>query len=279
MDLDISDFVDWCAYFGLADPGQDLLLVHVEPDQVVVDVGANNGYLSLRLGQRVGRKGKVIAFEPHPDNVARCRRNYSLNTMEHVELMPLGLGDAEGESTMSEVRAANAGMNRMAPTAAQVATGARVAARAQVAQAEGTTVRITTLDAYLQEREMKSRDSPASAESSHSGDGGHSSDAGQAAAATLPIDWIKIDVEGYEARVLRGAAATIARCRPGLFIEVDDANLRAQDDSAAGLLKWVEAAGYDILDAATGRRVVSGPPLEGCHFDALCVHRGHPTEH
>ena len=89
---------------------------------------------------------------------------------------------------------------------------------------------------------------------------------------SLPVDWIKIDVEGYEARVLRGAAATIARCRPGLFIEVDDANLRGQGDSAGGLLKWVEGTGYEILDAATGRPIASDSPLEGCHFDALCIH-------
>lgn len=233
LDLDISDFVDWCAYFGLADPGQDVLLEHIEPDQIVVDVGANNGYLSLRLGQRVGPKGRVIAFEPHPRNVARCRSNHSLNTMEHVELVPLGLGDSEGKTTMIETREDNAGMNRMAAAA----------------ETEGTTVRVTTLDVYLR---------------------GHTS---------LPVDWIKIDVEGYEARVLRGAVASIARFRPGLFIEVDDANLEAQGDSAAGLLKWVEAAGYEILDAATGRPVASDARLEGCHFDALCVHPGHPTAH
>ena len=75
---------------------------------------------------------------------------------------------------------------------------------------------------------------------------------------SLPGDWIKIDVEGYEARVLRGAAATIARCRPGLFIEVDDANLRGQGDSAGGLLKWVEGTGYEIPDAATAN---PSPPI------------------
>ncbi len=53
---------------------------------------------------------------------------------------------------------------------------------------------------------------------------------------TFDIDWIEIDVEGYEARVLRGALHTIRRCRPGLFIEVDDRFLMAQGESAAGVL-------------------------------------------
>ena len=106
LELDISDFVDWYAYFGLTDPGQDTWFEHIEPAQVVIDVGANNGYLSLRLARRVGRAGKVLAFEPHPGNVLRCLCNHSLNIMEPIELVPLGLGDKEGESTMIEVDAA-----------------------------------------------------------------------------------------------------------------------------------------------------------------------------
>jgi len=233
LELDISDFVDWYAYFGLADPGQDTWFEHIEPAQVVIDVGANNGYLSLRLARRVGRAGKVLAFEPHPGNVLRCLCNHSLNIMEPIELVPLGLGDEEGECTMIEVDAANAGMNRIVPTAAGVPDALQSRAR---------TVRVTTLDGFLGER------------------------------TSLPVDWIKIDVEGYEARVLRGAAETIERSRPGLFIEVDDANLRAQGDSAGGLLEWVEGTGYEILDAATGRPIASDFALEGCHFDALCIH-------
>jgi len=34
------------------------------------------------------------------------------------------------------------------------------------------------------------------------------------------VDFIKIDVEGMEFDVLDGAAATLARCRPILFVEV-----------------------------------------------------------
>ena len=35
------------------------------------------------------------------------------------------------------------------------------------------------------------------------------------------VDFIKLDVEGYEAKMLAGAAETIARCRPILYIEND----------------------------------------------------------
>jgi FkbM family methyltransferase len=53
------------------------------------------------------------------------------------------------------------------------------------------------------------------------------------------VDFLKIDVEGMELDVLAGLAATIARCRPSIFIEVDDHN-------QAGFDTWVADHGYRI---------------------------------
>lgn len=68
---------------------------------------------------------------------------------------------------------------------------------------------------------------------------------GDDALAGAAVDFIKIDVEGMELQVLGGLAQTISRCRPVLFIEVDEAN-------RAAFLEWVAANRYEI--AATFRR-------------------------
>jgi FkbM family methyltransferase len=52
------------------------------------------------------------------------------------------------------------------------------------------------------------------------------------------VGLIKIDVEGYEEEVLRGAVETIARCRPILYIEDDRAN------KSASLHKFLTELGY-----------------------------------
>lgn len=41
-----------------------------------------------------------------------------------------------------------------------------------------------------------------------------------------PVCFIKIDVEGHELEVLRGAIQTLTRCRPRVLVEVKECNLR-----------------------------------------------------
>jgi FkbM family methyltransferase len=68
------------------------------------------------------------------------------------------------------------------------------------------------------------------------------------------IDVMKIDVEGAELRVLRGAATTLLNYRPILLFEVLDESLRNQGCSAGELLGFVCAQGYNLhfFDPATG---------------------------
>lgn len=56
------------------------------------------------------------------------------------------------------------------------------------------------------------------------------------------FDLIKIDVEGMEMDVLAGLEATIDRCKPLLFIEIDDANAEVFE-------AWYKARGYVVLDS------------------------------
>lgn len=44
------------------------------------------------------------------------------------------------------------------------------------------------------------------------------------------VGFIKIDVEGHELSVLKGAEATISRCRPDVFIEIQDSQLKNARD-------------------------------------------------
>jgi FkbM family methyltransferase len=58
------------------------------------------------------------------------------------------------------------------------------------------------------------------------------------------VSLIKIDVQGAELAVINGAVETIRRCRPALYVEVDDEALVAQGASARALASRLDARGY-----------------------------------
>ena len=57
-----------------------------------------------------------------------------------------------------------------------------------------------------------------------------------------PISFIKIDVEGMEMPVLKGAAQTIERWRPAIAIEIANAHI-------AKYWRWAEAHDYHVINA------------------------------
>ncbi len=60
------------------------------------------------------------------------------------------------------------------------------------------------------------------------------------------LDLIKVDVEGFETNVLKGASETCRKFRPKLFVEVDDVNLKNQGSSANELIALITSYGYHI---------------------------------
>jgi FkbM family methyltransferase len=73
-----------------------LLLRYVEPDSVVVDIGANIGWYCILLG-RAAAKGRILAFEPIPVVRQYLERNLELNAIRNVALYGHGLSDEEKE--------------------------------------------------------------------------------------------------------------------------------------------------------------------------------------
>jgi FkbM family methyltransferase len=56
----------------------------VQPGWTAIDVGANIGYFTLLMANRVGPRGKVIAFEPLAENFRILQENIKLNSHPNV---------------------------------------------------------------------------------------------------------------------------------------------------------------------------------------------------
>jgi FkbM family methyltransferase len=78
----------------------EFILRHVQEGSVCVDAGANIGYFSLLLAQRVGSSGKVIAIEAAPGTVRRLRANLALNGATGiVDVVEAACASQKGEIT------------------------------------------------------------------------------------------------------------------------------------------------------------------------------------
>lgn len=85
------------------------------------------------------------------------------------------------------------------------------------------------------------------------------------------IDLIKIDVEGFELRVLEGAIKYLTEHNPVLFIELDNYNLLEQSDSAKALISFLEDQRYTCFKVISGETITSESlELDNCHFDIIC---------
>lgn len=73
-----------------------VLSASVWPGMTVYDVGAHVGYLTLLAAQRVGRQGRVIAFEPLPLNLRYLRGHLRANHLGQVSLVEACVSDRTG---------------------------------------------------------------------------------------------------------------------------------------------------------------------------------------
>lgn len=201
--LNLADDMQRWIYMGVFEPQETVQVRRLlQPGMVVVDAGANIGYYTLLAAERVGPTGRVFAVEPSRLGVERLTRTVRENGLTQVQVVPIGLGDHEGEVTL-HVPPASAGHHN--PTMLEVADESFAT----------EVVPVRTLDACLDEWGVDR------------------------------VDLLKIDVEGFEPRVLRGAARSLAEGRIGAILaEFNDVALREAGSSATSLLRELHEAGF-----------------------------------
>ena len=87
------------------------------------------------------------------------------------------------------------------------------------------------------------------------------------------IDLVKIDVEGFEHEVLRGARDTLARFRPKLIVEWHNAFFDGRPEAARALYDLLtETLGYSLhrIEPGATTRPVTFEDLARGHADLLC---------
>lgn len=81
-------------------PVQDVLQAHLRPGDVVYDIGANLGFVSLLAARFVGPTGWIHAFEPVPANAARIARNAARNGFANVVVHETAISNISGQGEL-----------------------------------------------------------------------------------------------------------------------------------------------------------------------------------
>jgi FkbM family methyltransferase len=82
---------------GDPEPGvQEAIVRYLQPGGCFYDVGAHIGFYSLGAARIVGPSGRVVAFEPDPDNWRVLQENIARNGLHQVTAEPLALWSSEG---------------------------------------------------------------------------------------------------------------------------------------------------------------------------------------
>lgn len=200
----------------------------VVPGDTCFDVGANVGQMSLLFAELAGPEGLVVAFEPvwpmYRELCAGVQRG-STATAAPIVTVPMGLADEEATATI-QVRGDDFGMGSLARSD----VWATILDRHEITSYACT---LTTLDRVR-------------------------------ATAQLPApDVMKIDVEGAELLVLRGATGLFdSGARPLLLVELFAPWERAFGYEPWAVLSLLAERGYRFLFACPEGLVDHEPTAE-----------------
>lgn len=69
----------------------------LRPGMVAIDIGAHHGIFTLLAAKRVGKSGRVIAFEPSPRELKALLFHVKINRLSNVSIEPFAVANSEGK--------------------------------------------------------------------------------------------------------------------------------------------------------------------------------------
>ena len=239
-DLDLSQGIDFAIFLGNFYERQTKAALRnlVSPGTLVLDIGANIGAHTLHLAQLVGATGRVMAFEPTDFAFRKLSRNLGLNPSLASRVEAHHCFlTADDRANVPEA------IYSSWPLARQAGLHAKHLGREMQTQA----ARARSLDSILSER------------------------------ADRKVQLVKLDVDGFECDVLRGATSMLRNMRPTFVMELAPYVLEERNTSLDELLSFFVPNGYAFYDERTQRplpssaRELEGMIASGAGINAIAI--------
>lgn len=185
-----------------------VLLRALKEGDTAIDVGANNGFFTVLMAKLVGDAGSVLAVEPIARNMEALQENLKLNQIENAELVQMPAGAVNKEVTFWE--------------------------------SSDDTSSSCLWDPGLWPDNEQSRQAPKPFRTKT-----------VSLDSLLPLDVtptvIKIDTEGAEHDVLRGAQRLLRQEVPYVLAEMNPFGLQQMGSSDESLRNFMRNCGYDMF--------------------------------
>jgi len=219
-DLDLAQGIDFAIYLGgMFERTTAVALAGLtEPSSLVLDIGANIGAHTLLLASLVGAGGRVMAFEPTDFAFRKLRRNLDLNPQLASRVETLRCF-----LTASDGTSVPGAIYSSWPLTVETGLHPKHLGREMLTdQAQAR-----SLDSVLADR------------------------------ADRRVQLVKLDVDGFECDVLRGAAAMLRDARPVFVMELAPYSLEERGSSLEELLSYFVPNGYSFYTLLSRRRLPS----------------------
>ncbi|MGY5142912.1 MAG: FkbM family methyltransferase [Candidatus Nitrosopumilus sp. bin_32a] len=176
----------------------------LKPGMVCMDVGSNIGYYVCLESKIIGKEGKIIAIEPSPLNFKYLQKNVELQEKSNIELYNFACGDKDGEINFSVSNRSNW---------SRVVSDDLVDAPPD-AIIETVTIPIKKIDSFIDEKLIDK------------------------------LDFVRMDVEGYEKNILQGMKQSLQKFKP--LIQLEMHLFIMGEDATGSLFDFFSDLGYRV---------------------------------
>ncbi len=238
--LDLSEGIDLAIYlFGVFERETlSAIRRRLNPGCVVFDIGANVGALTLQMARLVGPAGRVVAFEPTQYAFHKLQRNVELN------------GDLKERVILEQVMLGES-MHAVVPkhiySSWPLTDDVHLHGKHGGRLMPTVGARATSVDEYRRQSRVRH------------------------------VDLVKIDVDGSECTVLRGARATLRECRPVIVMEFAPYVLEEAGSTVGELCEILSEVSYQLYDIGTGKalplraRDMKAMVPDGCGINVIAA--------
>lgn len=187
----------------------------------IFDIGSCEGEDSIRYA-RLFPRSRIYAFEPLPENQALIRANFERYSVPNTELVPVALSDCAGPAQLHvsggepPVKFAGEDWNYGNKSSSLLAPADVAPMHGWIQFNATVTVECDTLDAFCAARKLGA------------------------------VDFIHLDVQGAEGRILSGAHKMLP-CIGALWLEVADAELYAGQKLRPEIEAVLRKAGFALV--------------------------------